>query len=155
MKKFILCTFLLALTACSKSVDSSAKMQNESASIDKETIFSFSADSLPLGCDNSSEIICTINTAVKCIINPEFADCAAAQKYLPSFVFIRDESLQRPTFQSYQIYNLTPRNDGTIEVHTKSSCDGNWFGLCNGNIIYVMQYIDSHWLISDMYAIEF
>lgn len=155
MKKFFLYAILIFVTACSKSPDSSTKVQAESPSIDKETVFSFSAENLNTGCDSPSEMICTINTAIKCTINPEFSECAAAKDFLPKFVFMVDESLQRPTFQSYQIDKITPRDDDLVEVHTKSSCDGNWFGLCNGNIIYVMQYLDSHWIINDMYAVEF
>ena len=67
---------------------------------------------------------------------------------------MKDESLKRPTFQSYKINKIVPRNDGTIEIFTKSSCNGNWFGLCNGNIIYVMKNIKDKWNIIDIYAIE-
>ena len=73
---------------------------------------------------------------------------------MPSFVFMQDESLQRPTFQSYKITKLKPRSDGAIEVFTQSSCNGNWFGLCNGNIIYVIKNTNSIWQIIDIYAIE-
>ncbi len=155
MKKLIFFAFILILSACSKSPDSSTKAQAETPSIDQETVFSFNLDNLSTGCSSPSEMICTINTAVKCIINPDFDDCEKAKDVLPSFVFMQDESLQRPTFQSYQIDKITPRADGLIEVRTKSSCNGNWFGLCNGNIIYVMKYSDSHWIITDMYAVEF
>lgn len=155
MKKFIFCTFMLILAACSKSDDSSAKIQSETSSINKDTVFSFNAEKLPVGCDSSSDMICTINSTIKCIINPNFEECSELKDFIPSFVFMQDESLQRPTFQSYQIDKISPREDGQIEVHTKSSCNGNWFGLCNGNIIYVMKYSNSHWVISDMYAIEF
>lgn len=156
MKKlfFVLYTFL-ALGACSPSDNTADKTAQETPSIDKDTVFSFDAEKLAVGCDTSSEMICTINTAIKCIINPEFEECENAKNRLPSFVFMIDESLQRPTFQSYQVDKITPRTDGAIEVHTKSSCNGNWFGLCNGNIIYVMKHIDSAWHIIDMYAVEF
>ena len=155
MKKLIFCSLIFILTACSQSDDSSAKIQAETPSIDKDTVFSFDSENLTPGCDNPSEMICTINTSIKCTINPDFADCAQAKDTMPDFVFMQDESLQRPTFQSYQIDRITPREDGAIEVRTKSSCNGNWFGLCNGNIIYVMKYSDSRWIISDMYAVEF
>ena len=68
---------------------------------------------------------------------------------MPSFVFMQDETLTRPTFQSYKITKLTPRADGSVEVHTQSSCNGNWFGLCNGNIIYVMKNINCKVLLRD------
>ena len=155
MKKLLLCSFLIMLAACSKSDDSATKIQSDTSSLDKDTVFSFNAENLTSGCDSSSDMICAINTAIKCTINPEFVDCAKAKSTMPDFVFMQDESLQRPTFQSYQIDKITPREDGLIEVRTKSSCNGNWFGLCNGNIIYVMKYADSQWIITDMYAVEF
>ena len=156
MKNFLyILSLIFAVSACSPQDNTAAQTAQESSSIDKDTVFSFSADNLTSGCDNSSEMICTINLAVKCIINPDFSECEEAKKNLPSFVFMIDESLQRPTFQSYQIDKISPRGDGAVEVHTKSSCNGNWFGLCNGNIIYVMKHIDNHWQILDIYAVEF
>lgn len=156
MKKlFLLCSMLCFICSCTKPDDSSSALQNESASVDKETVFSFNAENLNPECESNSKIVCAINTAIKCTINPEFTGCDQAKDILPSFVFMQDESLQRPTFQSYQIDNISPREDGSIEVHTKSSCNGNWFGLCNGNIIYVMEMKNSEWIIKDMYAVEF
>lgn len=155
MKKLIFFAFLIILTACSKTDDSSTKLQKESTSIDKETVFSFNAENLTLGCESDSEMICAINTTIKCTINPDFEECGNAKQNMPDFVFMQDESLQRPTFQSYQVDKITPREDGQVEIRTKSSCNGNWFGLCNGNIIYVMKYIDSRWVVTDMYAVEF
>ena len=115
----------------------------------------FSVENISTGCDSDSEIVCTINLAVKCTLNPDFSECKSAKDKLPSFVFMQDETLQRPTFQSYKITKLKPRSDGAVEVYTQSSCNGNWFGLCNGNIIYVMKNYDSQWHIIDMYALEF
>lgn len=155
MKKLILYAFTLVLAACSENNDSAAKIQSETSSIDKDTVFSFNAENLTAGCDCSSEMICAINKTIKCTINPDFEECAEAKNTMPDFVFMQDDSLQRPTFQSYQIDKITPRDDGSIEVRTKSSCNGNWFGLCNGNIIYIMKYSDSHWIVADMYAVEF
>lgn len=155
MKKFFILSCFVLLCACSKNDDSATQNQKTISSIDKETVFSFNANNLQSGCDNSSEMICTINLAVKCILNPDFSECKSAKDILPAFVFMQDESLQRPTFQSYKISSLTPRSDGSIEVKTQSSCNGNWFGLCNGNITYIMKYAKSKWHISDMYATEF
>ena len=73
---------------------------------------------------------------------------------MPKFVFMEDESLQRPTSQSYKITKIKPLSDGSVEVYTQSTCNGNWFGLCNGNIIYVMSHQDNHWIVKEIYAIE-
>lgn len=155
MKKIVLSFLLILLCACSKQDNTAEKTAEAQNSLDKDTVFSFEINNLQTGCDNSSEIICAINTTVKCIINPNFSDCAKYKDNMPSFVFMQDESLQRPTFQSYKITKLVPRSDGAVEVYTQSSCNGNWFGLCNGNIIYVMKNIDSQWQVIDMYAVEF
>lgn len=156
MKKY-LSVFLLSLfiTSCQQQDTTAQQTAKEAQILDKETVFSFDVSNLQTGCDNKSELICTINTTIKCILNPHFSECKTFEKQMPSYVFMEDESLIRPTFQSYKITKLVPLNDGSIEVHTQSSCNGNWFGLCNGNIIYVMRNIDSKWIITNMYALEF
>ena len=156
MKKSLILFFLTFLTiSCGQKDTTSEKTQEASATLDKDTVFSFSVENISTGCDSDSEIVCTINLAVKCTLNPDFSECKSAKDKLPSFVFMQDETLQRPTFQSYKITKLKPRSDGAVEVYTQSSCNGNWFGLCNGNIIYVMKNYDSQWYIIDMYALEF
>ena len=156
MKKTII-TFLalILFTACSPKDTTSEKATEENSSLDKDTVFSFDVSNLKTGCDNDSDLVCTINYAVKCTLNPKFDDCEKQKDKLPSFIFMEDESLKRPTFQSYKITKMLPREDGAVEVYTQSSCNGNWFGLCNGNIIYVMKNLDSKWYIKDMYTLEF
>ena len=154
MKKFALLSLAVLLTACGNQDTTAQKTSQAQTTLDKETVFSFDVQNLKEGCDNSSEIVCAINATIKCILNPDFSECSKTKKNMPSFVFMKDESLQRPTFQSYKITKLTPRADGAVEVYTQSSCNGNWFGLCNGNIIYVMRNIDSVWKVEDMYAVE-
>lgn len=155
MKKTVLFLLALLITACSKQDNTAEKTALAQNSLDKETVFSFEINNLQAGCDNPSEIVCAINQTIKCILNPQFSECDKAKDNMPAFVFMQDESLQRPTFQSYKINKLSPRSDGAVEVYTQSSCNGNWFGLCNGNIIYVMKNIDSTWKVIDMYAVEF
>lgn len=156
MKKTILTILsLLLITACSPKDTTVEKTKEANSTLDKDTVFSFDVSNLTSGCNIDSDLICTINNAVKCILNPQFNDCKKQKDKLPSFVFMQDESLQRPTFQSYKITKITPREDGNIEVYTQSSCNGNWFGLCNGNIVYVMKNLDSKWYIKDIYALEF
>ena len=158
MKKFLsLCLIFLSLNACSKTDEQN---QNEtqkpeaSAGIDSEKVFSFDINTLKPGCDNESQIVCAINASIKCTINPAFAECAELKAYMPNFIFMEDESLQRPTSQSYKITKIKPLSDGTVEVYTQSTCNGNWFGLCNGNIIYVMDYQNNRWVVKDLYAVE-
>lgn len=150
----VLLVLITLLTACSKQDNTAQKTAEAQNTLDKETVFSFEINKLAEGCDNSSEIICAINSTIKCIISPTFSECDKNKDNMPAFVFMQDESLKRPTFQSYKINKLSPRDDGAVEVHTQSSCNGNWFGLCNGNIIYVMKNIDSTWKVIDMYAVE-
>ena len=156
MKKTIIFLFsFLLLISCSQKDTTAEKTKEANSNLDKNTVFSFDISNLKSGCEYNSDLICTINYAVKCTLNPTFDDCEKQKDKLPSFVFMQDESLQRPTFQSYKITKISPREDGAVEVYTQSSCNGNWFGLCNGNIVYVMKNFDSKWYIKDMYALEF
>ena len=155
MKKLFILFCFVALSACSPKDTTKEKTPEAEQSLDKETVFSFDVSNLKSGCETDSEIICAVNKTIKCILNPSFEECEKNKENMPSFVFMQDESLQRPTFQSYKINKLLPREDGSVEIHTQSSCNGNWFGLCNGNIIYVMKNIDSVWRVADMYAVEF
>ena len=156
MKKAITTLFfILFIISCSQKDTTAEKTKEANSNLDKNTVFSFDVNNLKTGCDYDSELVCTINSAVKCTLNPLFEECEKLKDRLPTFVFMQDETLQRPTFQSYKINKLTPREDGAIEVYTQSTCNGNWFGLCNGNIVYVMKSIDSKWYIKDMYALEF
>lgn len=141
--------------SCGEQDTTAEKTPQASKNLDKETVFSFDVNNLKSGCESTSEIVCAINMTIKCILNPDFSECSDNQSNMPSFVFMRDETLQRPTFQSYRINKMKPRNDGAVEIYTQSSCNGNWFGLCNGNIVYVMKNIDSKWRVIDMYALEF
>ena len=155
MKKFIFFICFVLLAACSQKDTTKEKTPEAETSLDKETIFSFDVSNLKKGCETDSEIICAVNKTIKCILNPSFEECEKNKENMPSFVFMQDESLQRPTFQSYKITKLVPREDGAVEIYTQSSCNGNWFGLCNGNIVYVMKNINSVWRVTDMYALEF
>ncbi len=147
------------IISCSKNETEQTTNQeqtktNYQTTIDKETIFSFDINTLKTGCNSDSQIICSINNSIKCTINPFFEECQNNKSFMPNFIFMQDESLKRPTSQSYKITKIKPLNDGTIEVYTQSTCNGNWFGLCNGNIIYVMYTQNNQWIIKDIYAIE-
>ena len=153
MKKIFILFLMFFIVSCSKENSNTEKTNKNN--INKETIFSFDLHNMEEGCSSSSEMICIINTSIKCTLDPLFEECKKYKNRIPPFIFMQDENLKRPTIQSYKITKLAPRNDGTIEVVTNSSCNGNWFGLCNGNIVYVMKNLDSKWYIKDMYALEF
>lgn len=162
MKKF-LSLFIVCglLCACSEKKDASDETEqvvetkkislNTMPSIDyaKKT-FSFSKNDLKEGCEEDSEIVCAINLALKCSINPLLKECEKDK--LPSFIFMEDESLERPTQISYKILKMKPIAGGSVEIYTQGTCDASWFGLCEGNIIYVMSQEQDNWFVKDIYA---
>lgn len=89
---------------------------------------------------------------LKCTINHKLPECDP--KKLPKFTFMEDESLQRPSQASFQIVKLKPIDAHTVEVYTKSDCNGVWFGLCKGNIIYVLNNRSGNWTVKDIYALQ-
>ncbi len=161
MKKFLTAAgtaMLILLAGCSDE----GKKQNETgaASTPAETqdfekrVFDFDAGQIKEGCEVDSEMVCAINLFVKCSINPKTTECLQAKNKLPKFVFMEDESLGRPTKQSYRILKMKAIAGGAFEVYTESQCDGQWFGLCRGTIIYVMQPGQRGWIVNDVYARE-
>lgn len=148
------CCLLVLLSAC-KPADSDTKETAAAAPVfsDAET-YTLSADNLSPDCKQDSEIVCAINLSLTCTINPDFSGCAENKAYMPYFIFMQDDSLRRPATVTYRINKLKPLDDGTVEVYTTSTCDGVWFGLCNGNIIYTMKTIDGRWAVKDLYAVE-
>jgi len=116
-------------------------------------VYTYRADSLPDKCLSDSPMACAVELAVKCTLNPEFAGCTDAK--LPKFIFMTDEALGRPTEMSFKIAKIKPINTDVVEIHTDGTCNGNWFGLCNGRIIYVLVPLNNDgWRVKDIYAIE-
>lgn len=118
----------------------------------EDIVYHYDINNLPQGCDKGSDMVCAIDLQVKCTINPKLAECDA--KKLPRFTFMEDESLQRPTQSSFQIVKLKPIDATTVEVYTKSECNGVWFGLCKGNIVYVLNNAKGTWVVKDLYALQ-
>lgn len=116
----------------------------------EDKIYSYQIDNLVASCDKGSEIVCAIDLNSKCTINPKGQECDKSK--MPKFVFMEDESLQRPTEMTFQIVKIKPLDATQIEVYTKSTCNGGWFGLCNGNVIYVLNNKDGQWVVKDIYA---
>lgn len=157
MKK-LLSVLLISLLFCSCSKEDEKTSSEQNVPTPKiktsEEVYSFDLNTLKPGCDSDSQIICAINLSIKCTINPQFSECAEHKKEMPDFTFMEDESLQRPTSQSYKITKIKPLEGNMVEIYTQSTCNGNWFGLCNGNIIYIMSFRDGKWIVKDLYAIE-
>ncbi len=158
MKKLLsLLVISLIFCSCSKEEEKQAPETKNIPSAEiktSEEIYSFDINTLEEGCNSESQMICAINLSIKCTINPEFSECIEHKKEMPDFIFMEDESLKRPTSQSYKITKIKPLEDSMVEIYTQSTCNGNWFGLCNGNIIYVMSFRDGKWVVKDLYAIE-
>ena len=153
MKKFAyMLAVLCLLSACSeKSEEQDNELNQAETPKYEETVFAYKMGELNDNCSAQSPMVCAIDLAVKCTIDPKRADCA--KKQMPGFIFMEDESLQRPTEMTFRIYKLKPLNDGTVEVYTDSTCNGNWFGLCQGNIIYVMKPMGENWMVHNIYAL--
>ncbi|MBR2136807.1 MAG: hypothetical protein IJ852_02455 [Alphaproteobacteria bacterium] len=119
-----------------------------------ETVFEFKKDELSEECLADDPQLCTIEKAVKCTLNPDFADCAKTD--LPKFIFMKETAgLERPTEMNYKFIEKKVLPNNTVEFYTESNCNGGWFGLCQGNIIYVLsQKPENVWYVKNIYAIE-
>jgi hypothetical protein len=116
-------------------------------------LYTYRADSLSEKCVLDSPMICAVETAVKCTLNPNLHICTEVK--LPNFIFMTDESLGRPNEMSFKVVKIKPIHNDLIEIHTDGTCNGNWFGLCNGRIIYVLvPFGENNWRVKDIYAIE-
>ncbi|MBR1915357.1 MAG: hypothetical protein IJ830_02825 [Alphaproteobacteria bacterium] len=115
-------------------------------------VYAYDKDHLKTACDLSSPMACAVEYAIKCTLNPDFDDCRDSK--LPKFIFMSDKSLKRPTQMTFKIAKIKPINNELIEIHTDSTCDGNWFGLCQGRVIYVLVPSNNAWRVKDIYAIE-
>lgn len=114
--------------------------------------FAYNVQNLPEKCQLNSAMGCAVEFAVKCTLNPNYTGCR--QSKLPKFIFMDDETLQRPTEMTFKINKIKPIAPDLIEIYTQSTCNGNWFGLCQGRIIYVLVPEASGWRVKDIYAIE-
>lgn len=98
------------------------------------------------------DAVCAVDLAVKCTINPKLSFCD--KNKLPRFIFMDDDALGRPKKINYTVVKVHPIDLNTVEIQTKSDCDGIWFGLCNGNIIYVVNNSGGSWVVKEIYALE-
>ena len=166
MRKFLasLCC-LLVLNACndkkteqSQQIDSVSLPTIDIPSDIKEKTFSYQKNNLPDSCEIENEIICAIENAVKCALNPSKSYCH--KDSLPDFIFYDDAMFAeggvagRPTEQSFKLTKIKTIDEHTIEAITHGKCNNNWFGACEGNIIYVLSNQSGSWQVKEIYAIE-
>ena len=153
MKKVFLSLFICIglLVACSDKTEQTNPQKQADILEYENMIFSYKKGEIQNGCRVTDRIICAVELAAKCTINPKYEECD--KDFLPSFIFMEDESLQRPTEIALKVYKLKPLNGGQIEVYTESKCNGGWFGLCQGNVIYVLSPQAERWRVNDIYSL--
>ena len=118
-----------------------------------DTLFTFKKDELDADCSDNNPQFCAVEQAVKCTINPELEGCKKAK--LPRFIFLTDSGIDRPTEISYKFTEKKLLNNQNVELYTDSTCNGTWFGLCHGRVIYVLAPEgNNNWSVKDIYAIE-
>ena len=162
----ILCLSLI-LAACDQKQEtneapqSDSVIQQQSAAIpttfDNNT-YSYQKNSLSPNCQSNDDLVCAIETVIKCALKNTEPYCD--KKTMPDFIFYDDamfaddDGLGRPTQQSFKIIKIKPIDETMIEVFTEGQCDKNWFGNCAGNIIYVMSNKTGKWQVKEIYALE-
>lgn len=166
IKKIIVIALMLALFAWSislinKTETTKVVMQNQEGEqiVEVEetlpdTVFSFNTQNITAECSKDlPEMLCAVENAVKCTIKPDLEICADLN--LPQFIFMTDPTVERPTEMNYKFINKEIQPTGSVNIYTESSCNGGWFGLCQGTVIYVLgQSKKGTWRIKDIYAIE-
>jgi len=166
IKKIIVIALMLALFAWSislinKTETTKVVMQNQEGEqiVEVEetlpdTVFSFNTQNITAECSKDlPEMLCAVENAVKCTIKPDLEICADLN--LPQFIFMTDPTVERPTEMNYKFINKEIQPTGSVNIYTESSCNGGWFGLCQGTVIYVLgQSKKGSWRVKDIYAIE-
>jgi len=163
----ILC-LLLMITACKEKQETTEPQQNPTIPEEQTSaaipttfdtnIYSYKKNTLSSTCKSDDEIVCAIETVVKCALKNTEPYCD--KKTMPDFIFYDDamfaddNGLGRPTQQSFKIVKIKRIDDTMIEVFTEGQCDKNWFGNCAGNIIYVMTNKTGKWKVKEIYALE-
>ena len=154
MKNIFLSLFLCLglVMACSENTEQTENLSQQQTSVPdyEKIVFNYNQSDLKDGCGVDSAMICAIDKVAKCTINPKHIECD--RQLMPSFIFMEDETLQRPTEMSFRAYKLKPLSGGVVEVYTESSCNGAWFGLCNGNVVYVLAPNGEGWKVNDIYS---
>ena len=166
LKKIIVIIFMLALLGFSltllkktkpniqqlETVDAENAVSIPQPDLLPKAIFTFNSQDLSLQCGEQDKIFCAVEKAVKCTLNPNLEICDKNE--LPGFIFMTDASIDRPTEISYRYINKKDLPDGTKEIYTESSCNGSWFGLCQGTVIYVISFNNDKAYVKDIWALE-
>lgn len=155
----MLALFAWSLTLIKKSPKETAVAETEDAPVVQveetlpEDVYSFNAQNLTPECSEGlNEMLCSVENAVKCTLKPDIESCS--KQSLPTFIFMTDPTVERPSEMNYRFINKKVLPNGTTEIYTESSCNGGWFGLCQGTIIYVLGQTSGKWLVRDIYAVE-
>lgn len=160
MLKKILISFVLVIVVLSglywlktsNNVRPQSQPTQQPVTAFEDKVYEYNAESLSDNCNLNSKMACAVDFAIKCTLNPNYSGCHEAK--LPRFIFMEDENLQRPTKISFKISKIKPISSDLVELHTDSTCNGNWFGLCQGRVIYVLVPLNDGWRVKDIYAIE-
>ncbi len=166
IKKIIVIALMLALFAWSLALIGKTEQKQVIAQTNKpetttqaeetlpETVFSFNTQNVTTECSKDlNDMLCAVESAVKCTLKPDLENCAKLN--LPQFIFMTDPTVERPTEMNYKFINKEIQPNGAVDMYTESSCNGGWFGLCQGTVIYVLeQNKNNKWFVKDIYAIE-
>lgn len=117
-----------------------------------DVIYTFNIENTAEECSQDNPQFCAVENAVKCTVSPDLEFCKNLN--LPEFIFMKDPNVDRPSEISYKIVNKKVLPNNTTEIYTESACNGNWFGLCQGTVIYVLAPAGETWQVKDIYAIE-
>ncbi|MBQ8671884.1 MAG: hypothetical protein IJ525_05110 [Alphaproteobacteria bacterium] len=163
-KKIVVVIALLAIVGFSFSLLQKSKpatVSNEQTAQPQEvketlpeTVYNLAAENVKEECSESNEQLCAVEWTVKCTLNPDLAICKKLE--LPSFIFMKDPSVERPTEMNFRFTDKKVLLNNTTEIYTESTCNGSWFGLCQGTVIYVLAPSSGEykWQVKDIYAIE-
>lgn len=155
MWKFYSLFLLLFIASCGEKSQEPSGLATEAEKISinyNQNEHKFDLANLDTECNQTDNINCAIDKFIKCSIKPELKICN--KKELPRFIFMQDDGLERPSSQTYSIVALKNIDDKTIQVKTISTCNGKLFGLCNGNIVYLLVQENNQWVVKDLYAIN-
>ena len=165
LRKIIVIIAMLAVIALSgflyqKSTPKTANIEDfteeQTEVIAEETlpdsIYTFNIENVTENCTQENSLFCAVENAVKCTVSPDLEICKTSK--LPEFIFMKDPNIDRPSEISYKIVNKKVLPNNTTEIYTESACNGNWFGLCQGTVIYVLTPVGETWQVRDIYAID-
>ena len=148
----LFCFSLSLLSKNSEKSSSVAVADNPLPEAESKNLYTFNPDNIADLCADRHNVLCAVENIVKCTIKPTLPSCAAL--HLPRFVFMQGDNVDRPTEISYKITKYTMDANKKASVYTQSTCNASWFGICEGNIVYLLNETPEGWAIEDIYSIE-